>query len=71
MTESNGTHVTWRELNLLRETIDERFDGLEKAIARIELKLETKTAFWANAWVLLLTSGLGAAVGTGIWFIFG
>ena len=71
MSGENGSHVTWRELNLLRETMDGRFDGLEKAVLRIEVKLEAKTAFWANAWVLLLTSGLGAAVGTGIWFIFG
>lgn len=29
MAEANGSLVTWRELNLLRETIDQRFDRIE------------------------------------------
>jgi hypothetical protein len=32
MNDNNGTHVTWRELNLLRETIDRRFDALEELL---------------------------------------
>lgn len=32
MSEGNGDHVTWRELNLLRQTIDERFDHIEELL---------------------------------------
>ena len=39
MAEGNGSPVTWRELNLLRETINERFDGLED---KIELLVENR-----------------------------
>ena len=71
MAEGNGASVTWRELNLLRETINERFDNLEESVESIKSTLTTRTAFWANAWTLVVSAAIGAAVGTGIWFIFG
>lgn len=54
MAESNGTHVTWRELNLLRETIDRRFDGLEELLRE---KRENR-----RAWFPPLLAALIAAV---------
>lgn len=52
MTE-NGTHVTWRELNLLRQTLDERFDRIE------ELLEDRKTRFrvWFPPVIAALVAG--------------
>ena len=54
MPEGNGDHVTWRELNLIRAFIDERFDRLE------ELLLDKKTS--RRAWWPPIVAGVIAAV---------
>lgn len=66
MSEHNGSHVTWRELNLLRETIDTRFDDLEAGIVRIERKLTDRKQAW-RAWgpaliAALISSGIAFPV---------
>lgn len=46
MADGNGSPVTWRELNLLHKTIEQRFNALEGDIAEIKwgmnLVLENK-----------------------------
>lgn len=53
MAQTNGSPVTWRELNLLHETVKQRFDALEGDVAEIKwgmnLVLENKRARW-RAW---------------------
>ncbi len=72
---SNGSHVTWRELSLVREAwkreLELVVEPLAEGIERLEVKLQSRTAFWSNAWVLIVASAIGAAVGTSVWFLFG
>ena len=60
----NGSHVTWRELNLLREGINERFDNLDADIQEIKwamnLVLENRKQRW-RAWGPPLVAALVAA----------
>ena len=60
----NGAHVSWRELNLALQPLQ---DGIE----RIEERLDSRIAFWRNAWVLVAVSILGAAAYALTALIFG
>ena len=72
---SNGSAVTWRELNLVREAwkreVELIISPLTEAVERLEEKVDKRTAFWTNAWLLLVVAVVGAFVGTGVWFLFG
>lgn len=71
----NGDHVTWREFNLVRDAWKREVElivaPLVEKMDEIGDKLDGKSAFWANAWVLFVASSAGAAIGTGVWFLFG
>lgn len=69
MAEGNGSPVTRAELAAHIKGIDEHFDAVEHAVLEIKSLLTRKSAFWANAWVLVVASSIGAAAGTGFWFI--
>lgn len=66
MADGNGTSVTWRELNLLRETIDAKFAALSDDLSDIKefiaLSSEAKRAD-RRAWLPPLVA---ACVSAGI-----